>query len=318
MAGGGKGCLKFGLIGCGGIIVLGALMGGISALIAWRGVNREVVEEQTLSPDLPGPAREAAAGAAVAAAADPDVATRTGRPVGRVVLDVGQGEFRLRPSDPGEGTFVEATFDRNAYTLEERFTEDSDSTWTYEVRFHRKGSRSGLTALFAELMGASDPEMDIYLSPDVPIELVLSVEEGGLEAEIGGLWITSADVRFEKGGLILSIDEPLRQPMTALVISGEMGGVQGVRLGNASPSELDVSCRMGGGEIDLTGEWLNSATVDLHARMGGIEVTVPRDMDVEGVSVRPPRIREGDEEIERFALRIHTTASMGEIEVQRD
>ena len=82
----------------------------------------------------------------------------------------------------------------------------------------------------------------------------IRLRQGGFEAELGGLWLTDADIVFRKGGFSLDISEPLKEPLQRLKINGAMGGFEADNLGNASPKVVDVQCRMGGAEIDLRGQ----------------------------------------------------------------
>ncbi len=298
-----RGCLKTGLFGCLGIIVILIVVVGGTALVAWNRSGKVHIEEKVLTPESAGAPTEVR-GAKV---------TEVPAGIGRVVLDLAQGEFEIHPDQPGRGVRIEARYDSEVYLLEDYFESFPDSSWVYGVRSRR--TISGLHALFRQLMaGGQGPRIDIYLPADVPLELQVRVQEGGFEAELGGLWITNADFRYKKGGFSLSIDEPLREPMERLTIRGSMGGFEADRLGNASPRSLDVVCRMGGANINLRGSWSRDADIRLDVAMGGISVQVPDDVQVQGLESSGGELIVENEEIPLPVLRFSVKEKMGEIE----
>jgi len=299
-----RGCLKTGLFGCLGIIVILTVVVGGTALVAWNRSGKVQIEDKVLTSESAGaPAEEQ--GAKVT-----EVAAGTGR----VILDLSQGEFEIHPDQPGKSIRVEATYDSEVYVVEDYFESFGDSSWVYGVRSHR--TISGLHALFRQLMSGGDgPRIDVYLPADTPLELQIRVREGGFEAELGGLWITTADFRYNKGGFSLSFDEPLKEPMERLTIRGSMGGFEAERLGNASPRVLDVTCRMGGADLDLRGSWSRDADIRLDVAMGGMSVRVPEDIQVKGLESYGDDLMTEVKEIPLPVLRFSIKEKMGEIEV---
>jgi hypothetical protein len=270
-----KGCFRYGCFGCLGIVGIFVLILLINGLVAWRGASdKDVVD------------REMAASAdSLEVATDAVAAGDLYSKGGQVVLRFAQGEFSLHPAAPGEELTVKANYDADIYVLEDNFTMAPDSTWVYEVEFYR--TIGGLQALMRQIVGSGhDSKVQVFIPRDIPIELIIDSEEGGFEAELGGLWLTDARIDFAKGGFALEISEPLKEPLGSLVIQGSMGGFSAEGLGNASPAVLDVNCSMGGAEVDLTGQWLNDCAARLSIRMGGMAVIVPDDVKVEGARCR--------------------------------
>ena len=280
------------------------LIVGINLLVAWNRLDDQNIQDRELTP-----ATSVVGGSSQPAgeAPDPTVA-------GRVLLDLSQGGFYIHPAPAGEGLSVKAQYDETVYALEEDLSTPPGSGWTYQVKFYR--TMPWLQAAFRQLLGdGPDPEIHIYLPADVPIELGVLVQEGGFEAELGGLWLTDAEIIFRKGGFSLDVSEPLREPLGSLKIDGAMGGFEADHLGNASPLALDVNCRMGGAEIDLRGQWLNDCELNLSVRMGGMAVLVPEDIRVQGVPTIDPGPLDSSREIPTPTLNFRMKQNMGEIEV---
>ncbi len=293
-----KGVFKSCLFGCLGLVVFGVLISGVSALLAWRSLDDQDIQESDTHP-VTAEIYEA----------------RTASP-GRVKLNLGQGEFRILSAEPGEGLRIETRYDKEAYYLEDDFVRNPDGSWAYSLGFRR--TMPGLQAIFRAIMGADNKTyVHVYLPPDAPIALEVFVTEGGFDAELGGLWITEADIVFSKGGFNLDVDEPLREPMERLRVKGSMGGFETSRLGNASPRYLDVACRMGGAEIDLSGEWVRDCDASISIRMGGMSVRIPEGLDVVQSGDFLGETRPADLDSPHPTLRLDVSQKMGEIDIRR-
>ena len=291
-----KGCLKPTCLGCLGLLVILIIVIGITAAVAWRGAEKQRLEDRELA----------------AAEAAPTDAFITGP--GRVILDLGQGEFTIGSAAPGEGIQVKARFDQETHELLDEYKILPDSTWVYRVGYRRTipALQAILQAIFSE---HTESRVEVYLPPDLPIVLEIHVKQGGCEVDLGGLWITEADINFKQGGFELDVSEPLHEPLERMTVIGRMGGFDTRRLGNASPRTLVVDCRMGGASIDLRGEWLRDSNITARVSMGGMAIMVPDDVEVRGTDVEGSRLRTRDREVPLPVLTISTQAQMGEVEV---
>lgn len=299
-----RGCFKTGCLGCLGVLAIGAVFIGITAIVAMRGAGNKDVVDREISAVPDSLVAVGQADEAILAAG------------GKLVLMLSQGEFEILPAPAGETLTIKANFDDDIYNLEHKLETLPDSTWVYQVRFYR--TIGGLQALMRQLVGGGhENSIQIYIPQDVPIELVIDSSEGGFEAELGGLWLTSADIKFAKGGFALEISEPLHEPMESLMIHGNMGGFEAEGIGNASPRVMGVRCSMGGAEIGLNGNWLNDCDAHISVKMGGMAVIVPDDVIVEGVEVGGGSIHPSESEVPIPVLRLSLSQSMGEIEVVR-
>lgn len=292
---GGAGWLKWGCAGCGallGLVVLIVLgVGGF----AWRMARSQKVEDQVLTHDLPAPPEAPAGGAPAAPPADQGAGAALEGSVARVVLDLSHAEFRIEPAKEGEPLRVEARYDASSYELREATERPEGGPWTYRVTFRR--SAPGLLVLASRLFGAASPEVTVFLPPGSPIVLEIQLQDGGMEGELDGLWLQAAEVDLRRGGLVWSIDEPLRAPVDHLSVHASMGGVVLSGLGNASPRRLDLDVHMGGVQLDLRGRWTADADVRITSRMAGGVVRLPEDVRVLGLSLQqiplPGEVREG-------------------------
>jgi hypothetical protein len=298
-----SGCLRFGCLSV--VIVVGALLGWTVIVfgVAFVGSKTESVARQELRRDIDRPS------AAATIRPPEDLHGK-----GRLILDFTVGEFSIRPGRAGEPIRVEANYDTSAYVLEETFESDANASWVYRLTFRETGviRDGGLRVLF----GASYPDLRVHIPPDVPIELLGRFGKGGADIELGGLWLTEIDLELEKGALDVNIGEPLVEPARTLRVHGKQGGMSMSRIGNASPSEVDIFWQQGGSSVDLRGEWVNDSEVTVRSRMGGNRLQLPRGVRIEGLPGRGFGLGPTDQEVSVPTLRITTSSFMGGQSIQ--
>jgi hypothetical protein len=300
---------KFGCLGCLAIFFLLILLAAVVFGIAWNQVRNEEIERAELTRNLAAPTGPIFEDAPLEAPSEFVVS----EPAGRVVLDLRNTVFEIRPARPGEPLTVKAKFDSNSYSLTEDFDEAVDKQgWTYEVSFRRTSDSYVLTAL-KELLGGTKPRVDVLLPSDTLYDLDVDVMQGGAEVELGGLWLSKIDVRFLQGGGAVSFSEPLQRPVEFISIQFSQGGgaIEGV--GNASPSTLDVSFSMGGGYFDLRGSWQRDAEITIDQTMGGVSVQLPRNVVLRGIG-RYDTEEPIEDEMNVPVLRFSTSSHLGELE----
>ena len=145
------------------------------------------------------------------------------------------------------------------------------------------GSGSYATRMIERLFSGRGASLDVCLPADAPIALRAELVDAGLEAELGGLWLTTLDVDLERAGTFVNFDVPLREPAESISIQANMAGAFFNGVGNASPALLDVDYSMGGLTFDMSGEWKRNAQIDLEGRAGGVTVLLPASVRAEGV-----------------------------------
>lgn len=253
---------KVGALGClgfGGLVLATVL---VASAIAFLSAPPEQVEDHVLNPEIP-------AGAG-----------------GRVVLEIREAELHVEPVEPGEPLRVEARYDVNSFALEEEVDSgaDGDGAWSYRATFGRS-DRAGAFAGLVSLARGSAARIDVFLPADVPMDLVLDVEDGAAVVRLGGLWLNTAVIGVESGALDLDVNRPLREPMEHLAIRTAGGGSLLNHLGNASPRRLDVRYGLGHIDMDLGGHWLVDAEIHINGGMGGGVVHLPAGVILEGLDL---------------------------------
>jgi len=313
---GGRGCFKTGclvVLGCFGLFVMVVTL---VVGLAWMKASSSKPESQVLTQPVPEtPAPQPTTGAP---ATPPSGVAATAENVGRVVLDLADAEIRIEPGPPGQPIRIEASYDKSTSTLEENFEPGGEGPWTYTVTFRRTGGMGFFTRMFEGFAGKA-PKVHVFLPPDVPLDLDFNLSQGESVVRLGGLWLTNANVEFSQGGIDLSIDQPLKEPIEHLAIKGSMGGGNFQGLGNASPRQLEVDFSMGGMALDLRGQWVRDADIRIQSKMGGAGVRLPTNVVIEGLEHTKgvnltPSTPQGSKEIPIPVLRFSVSSAMGEVE----
>jgi hypothetical protein len=283
----------YGCLGCLGVVALGVAGISLAVLIT---IKPERVEDRVLRPELPL-----------------EVGAATSR-AGHVILEIRAAEVRLEPAGPGEPLRVEARYDANAFALDEQLVPGTEpgGAWSYRLVFG-EDDRSGVFAGLVSVMRGSTARIDVFLPPDVPIDLTLDMKEGGAVVRLGGLWLKTARIDLVSGALDLDVNEVLREPMESLSIHSAMGGALVNNVGNASPKRLDVSYRAGGIDMSLWGRWVRDAEIHIVGGMGGGVVHLPRGVIIEGLD-RGPVESPTDAELDTPTLRFSVSTGVGGLE----
>ena len=276
---------KFSCLGCLGITFL---LVATVAIFGWiSGRNAEfTTADASYAPER-------------VAATDPLVETDTtrsadlpealGTPVNHFKLIVtGVSNVVVRPCSEEEGLVVEATYNKKRVDFSEMLDEEPDGSWTYTVEMTGKGSR--LARRIERFFSGRAVSLNVCLPADAPIALEAEMNDAGLEAELGGLWLPTIDFEIDQAGAFVSFDTPLRVPAESVSIRVNMGGIVLQKVGNASPAVLDVDYRFGGFTFDMSGDWKQNAQIELEGTAGGGAIIIPQSVRVEGVPDLAPAV----------------------------
>ncbi len=335
------GCFKYGCLGCLSLVALGIVLIFLFGAIQMSMDTEPTLEQQELAQELPAPplppeapavgtpGSSSNAAPAVPGMVEGAMVEDSGIPQrievspkrGRVVLDLSMGNFTIKPGPPGDPIRVEADYDTNAFRLKESFDSHSGGNWVYSLSFGPKGGWLG-----SLLRGGSEIKNEVVLviPEGQPIELTGTIGVGESETDLGGLWIESVDLEMGIGEHFLEISEPTPQPIASFAVDSSLGEVELRQLGNGSPESLSVEHGIGEILIDLEGQWLRDATVDVDFRIGSCRLWLPDDVHVDvqgsGVSVGDKRIDSSDgDAIPAGAptLTLELSGSIGELSVER-
>jgi hypothetical protein len=270
----GRGCLKFGCIGCIGIVAMILLIGGaIVALALLLGNPEEEFRSPNLTQALPAPAGEPSLPSTdTGTEAFPEVeASPSAATPGRVVLDLSMGSFEIVAGPPGEPMRVEGRYDEGSYELKQELIRDAADGWEYRLSFGR--DVSWIRGLFQS--EGSNNRIKLIIPRGLPFELLGRIGIGESELELGGLSVTETRLEMGTGAHRISFDEPLPAPMGRFELDTSIGELEVARLGNASPDSVEVGHSIGETTVDLRGAWQADATIDVTCGIGECTIRVP-------------------------------------------
>ena len=274
--------------------------------VAWlRGKNAEF-ETAEASYD----ANQVATFVPVSETVEPDQISETGTGIGHVRLRVeATNQILLVPCAAGEGLKLSADYNKKRFDLTEQFEAQEGGNWDYGVTLTGKGS--GLMRALERVFSSQESTFELCLPREARIALDVEIIEGGIEAELGGLWLTTADFSVDRGGLELAFREPTTQPLERLRVQTSMGGSAVMMVGNASPADLDFDYSMGGLVVDLSGDWRNDTQMAIKSSMGGGQVLMPQSLAIEGAPVA------GSSEEGAFVVRFADGIDFDSVDISR-
>ena len=178
--------------------------------------------------------------------------------------------------------------DGRLYNLDLQFCE---SHFTPHVARAETGTSASLSVELKRRRSARQPppgdernRLDLELSREMPIDLVLDLGAGRHHAQLGGLRLRTLDVATGSGRMSIDFDRPTADELRLFRASVGPGGLRVGGLGYASPDLLSLSAGGGEFEIDLSGPWDKDGIVQLDVRLGDVTVTAPENLGLRVVA----------------------------------
>jgi hypothetical protein len=314
-----RGCFKRGCLGCLaliGVILLIVVVMLVLGIVTRGGESRiERIDREQVVPAVEFPVQHV-----VGEDRPPELPRipdgfRVESP-GRIELDLEYGEFEIVAGPIGSSIEVIGDYDTGRFNLEQNYTENDDGSWLYKIRFDRKGIGFPLIDTDGELN-----RVTIMIPRQSPFELAGEVGLGESRFDLGGLWLLDLDLEIGVGEHRFEFSEPTFAPVPRVRLESSIGAISVDRLGNASPSDVEITHAIGETIVDLQGEWLNDGEIDIRCGVGECRVETPDDTGLKyrdvgvmlGESGDVPR---RDAEAGQPTLTLSVSATIGEIRVR--
>jgi len=313
-----RGCFKRGCLGCLaliGVLVLIAVVMLVLGIVTRGGESRpERIDREQVVPVFEIPVQQV-----IGEDRPPELPRipdgfKVENP-GRIELDLEYGQFEIVAGPVGSAVQVVGDYDAGRFKLEQSYTENDDGSWLYKIRFDRKGV--GFTVISDDNLN----RVTIMIPRQTPFELGGELGIGQTHLDLGGLWLLDLDLEVGVGEHRVEFSEPTFAPVPRVRLETSIGVIAVDHLGNASPSDATITHSVGETDIDLGGEWLNDAKIDIRCGVGECRVDTPdntglkyRDVGVMiGESGSVPR-REA--EAGQPTLTLSVSATIGEVRVR--
>lgn len=121
-------------------------------------------------------------------------------------------------------------------------------------------------------------ELDLRLSPDVPVELELKFGAAEAALELGGMRVRSLDVQTGASKTTLNVSRPntVRCESAQLVVGAARFEATG--LGNLNARQLSMKGGVGEVVLDFTGAWAEDMNARIEMGLGSLTLRVPRTL----------------------------------------
>ena len=177
---------------------------------------------------------------------------------------------------------------------------------------------------------ADENRMELTLSQAVPMDL--SLELGAVEAELdlGGLSLTSLEIRAGANATRVRFDTPNRVAMRSLEVEAGAASVVVSNIANANAALLNVEAGVGSVELDFSGAWTTNLAAAIDVAFGSLKLIVPRDVGVrlevgkllarvtaEGLASRDGALVSDNWDTARYKLTVRAKTVLGTIDVRR-
>ncbi len=135
---------------------------------------------------------------------------------------------------------------------------------------------------FDELSEAFDETGSLYfaVSREVPTNLTLEVGAVSADLDLGGAALTGLTVRTGASETSIRFDTPNPETLNEMVFEVGAAEFEARKLGNAHFRHLSFEGGVGDIMLDLTGEWQESAEIEIKMGLGALELRLPRDVGI--------------------------------------
>ena len=189
-----------------------------------------------------------------------------------VAVDVlfGAGELEIASGDPEQlfsGSFLynvskwepEVTYSDGRLIIQQG---DDDESWGWPSE------------------DAARNEWKLAFSPEVPLEMDIKVGAGQGELDLTDLQIEKLDIDLGAGDFSVQFNAPNQAEMSRFTLDVGAANLEITGVGNASPEEMIVQGGAGKISLDLTGDWANSADIEVSSGVGQLDLRLPDDVGV--------------------------------------
>lgn len=123
-------------------------------------------------------------------------------------------------------------------------------------------------------------EWELAFSPEVPLEMDIKAGAGEGELDFTDLQLEKLDIDLGAGDFSVAFNAPNPAEMSRFTLDVGAASLEIAGVGNASPRDMVVQSGAGEITLDLTGDWDNSADIEVTAGVGQLDLRLPDDVGV--------------------------------------
>jgi hypothetical protein len=207
---------------------------------------------------------------AVAAAQEWETLNASRRTAGedllRVYLEYGAGTLKLAPGTTGTLYRANVKYDARSFTP--------------EVDYANGRLRFGVSGGTGRGRNMRAGELNLQLSPDVPLELELRFGAAEAAIELGGLRVRRLDIQTGASTTLLNVSRNNAETCRLAELQVGAARFEAVGLGNLNAQRLRVKGGVGEVILDFTGEWSRDLDARVEMGLGALTLRMPRGLGV--------------------------------------
>jgi hypothetical protein len=123
-------------------------------------------------------------------------------------------------------------------------------------------------------------ELDLELSPNVPMDLVLEFGAVRATVDLGGMELTDLEISTGASESTVDFSRPTRGRVRTAELHVGAADFLAQNLGNLRAERLEVGAGVGEVTLDFGGEWTQDMRVDVSMGLGALELRVPEGVGV--------------------------------------
>jgi hypothetical protein len=186
----------------------------------------------------------------------------------RVDIEYGAGKLNIAPGPAGTLYRANLRYDAEVFTPKVSFAGD-------RLRF---GMESG------NVRGRNlkEGQLDLRLSPDVPLNMDLAFGATDATLELGGLLVRSLDIKTGASRTVVSVSSPNEMECQLFEVEVGAASFEARNLGNLNMRRFTLTGGVGEVILDFTGSWQQDMVAEVEMGLGSLTLRLPRGL---GVSV---------------------------------
>lgn len=244
----------------------------------------------------------------------------------RVNVQYGGGRFHLAPGSPGELYRMEMRYDEDKFLPVRDFDPDA-LTLRLGTRSRREGSGINVS-LGDRRRDRQVSTLDLALSPEIPLSLVLELGAVQADVDLGGLALRRVTYRTGASETQLRFSQPNPVACEELEMEAGAAAFHVQEIANANCARVSFNGGLGDVSLDFGGSWRRSLTGDVNVGIGSLSLRLPRDVgvsvqlnrflasfDAAGFEKRGNTYYSANFNSARYRLTLSVNASIGGIEV---
>lgn len=185
----------------------------------------------------------------------------------RVDVEYGAGRLNIEPA--GTGTLYRANMRYDA------------ESFTPRVRYADGRVRLGLEGTSGRGGGnLKEQQLDLRLTPDVPVQLELAFGAADATIELGGIRLQSAEIQTGASRTMLRVSSPNATKCERLEIEVGAARFEAQGLGNLNAQQLSLQGGVGEVILDFTGDWQQDLDAKIEMGLGSLTLRLPTGLGV--------------------------------------